>query len=181
MKKLLLTAVMGAAMSLPYIAHAATDGTQGATSTGTLDVSLLIRNTDAHDVQISGLQDLSLSPIDEGDFEFLATEVPEIICLFAGNGNPVNVEISSDNEFDGKAHMVNGALSIAYAPSLLNPATRESATLTGGLLPTSTSSDCIDDRTGRTSLVIEYTTPEALVIDSDALFTDTLTITISPT
>ena len=92
MKKLLLTALFGAAIAMPYIAQAATDGTLGSTSEASMNISLTSAGAATNEVQITGLQDINFGSIEQG-----TTPSPirlGRICVFMSEASTYSIEIT---------------------------------------------------------------------------------------
>jgi spore coat protein U-like protein len=89
-------AAMALALAAPGMAMAATDGTLGATSTGTMNVSLTVTpNTDNY-VQILGLEDFIFPSSLAGTVGALG-QTNQYICLNKNTLGTVNLDIVSSN------------------------------------------------------------------------------------
>ena len=87
---------IAAIMSLPSVAHAASDGTAGATSTGTFGVLMNVQQAGS-DVQITGLDDLDYGVISSNAFSSGVASVSsqtDNFCMTRSDGGAVSLTIT---------------------------------------------------------------------------------------
>lgn len=83
------------AIAAPSMAHAATDGTLGPTSTGTFAVNVSVTPDTSNYVQITNMFDLNLPPISAA--ETTDTVVNNYLCLLKNTPGPVRLSIGQTN------------------------------------------------------------------------------------
>ena len=161
--------VYGTAMAVSGVAFGATDGTEGATSTGTAEVSIVKGAT----VQITGLNDVTLT---ESGTDYVAADN---VCVYS-TGVPYNVTMTSSAA--SGFQLTSGSNTLAYSVTWTDedgtPATvSEGTPLTG---QTSTG-DATCSTSGGTNTNFEITVASADYTAAVAgSYTDTLTIVVAP-
>lgn len=171
-------------ISMP--AMAATDGTQGSTSSGTLEVAMNLQPEPASEILITGLEDISFGTAVFGDNP--ADQTISDICVQASTATTYSINIASfNNGVPGTGSMigtsVNGDNFAAdynwtYTDTAGTDVTGQNAT---GLQASSLSSECApSDRSSLALSVVSIARSETAVWESEVTITDQLTLTVSP-
>ncbi len=173
--KLAVIAGVALASSLVAAAFAATQGTPGATSTGSADV----RAEKESAVSITGLNDIVFAAS-------ATTPAPlaDPVCVFSNPGS-YTVNVSSANAAGGTYRLSSGSGFINYSVSWFNAGSGgATVALTSGTASPSitgadqTSPTCGGGDTARIQVTID---PATYISAPAATYTDTLTIIVSPT
>ncbi len=183
MKKYLLVSGL---LLIPLQGFAATDGTLGQTSTGTLNINLTLNNT----IQISQLEDIAIDytlGVDTGDVDEFSPA-----CVFINSASPnYKVKINGQNDAGGKLYLSDGQAvpnTIEYvakwhtdssatsaSPSTLVPNT--DANIANTIKPTSSSCDAGVNNNAS----IQFTIEEGdLTTATAGVYTDVVTILVTP-
>ena len=120
--KQMQTAVIALALAVHGIANAATDGTPGATSTGSFTATVTANPPVGDLVEVAGLEDLTFAPITVSTTgNSGAQTVSADFCLSRNTQGPVRVAVYQSGIDDGSAMNLNsgaggGAPVIRYVP-----------------------------------------------------------------
>ena len=181
MKKLYLTTLLGAAITLPYMAQAATDGTLGATSTGSVGVQLKVLADPVSNISISGLSDI-IYP--DRTLDILGGSASSTdLCVYADQASTFSIEITSANNpvSDGL-----GTLKASNGQTLVYLWVLYYNQFDSGLgfniangIPTDDLVGCGGNTADR-YLQTHIQHNANFNVTEDTVFTDTLTITVSP-
>lgn len=163
------------------LAFAATDGTEGLTSTGTSDVSVTKENT----ALISGIDDIAF-----GTLGLLPTPAVETsaMCVYAANAGAYGITITSGSGNGAFAMNEPGGGTLAYSVRWADASGTLTAvadgTPTTTLLGSSTELDCASDTANgvaNSNAILEVTIAEAEYNAAPSgVYTDTLTLLITP-
>jgi hypothetical protein len=170
--------VAGAMMTaITTTADAATQGSLGATSTGTVGVSATIPAR----VQITGLSDLAFGTLDPSS----AASSAENVCVWSNTATKgYNLTAAGDGGSNAFT-LTNGTTTLAYAVEWAGTSgqTTGSALTTNtpktGLTSTATASNCSSSTTA--SLIVKFSTAQMqAAVGSATAYTGTLTLLVAP-
>ncbi len=174
MKKL-STALFISALALPSVALAATDGTLGATSSGTLSLQAEVIEIvqPQSEVQISGLQDIDFGNILEGATG--SAQTINSICIYLSTASTFSLTITSTNTFS----LNNGAgLGFSYSASFTDPDGNSASTgLSGSSSPTCSNADMASLTVTPTGVAPAF---DGTPISTANGYTDQITMTVTP-
>ncbi len=169
-KGIALASLMAAAGT----AYSATDGTLGATSTGSLDVRVEI----ADRVQISGLDDIDLGTYSgSGDLDG-----SDAFCVYRNGTGGYEVTISSPQADDGAFRLRSGDEFIAYSVTFNDEAeiTGGSAVNSGDKLAGTGSATSVTCGNGSNASLGVSIAAVALQAAPTGVYTDTITLLVEP-
>ena len=184
MKKLYLTALLGTAIAMPYMAQAAIDGTLGATSSGSIGIDMTVTPEPASEIQITGLNDMSFGNLAYDSQFGVPTKRIRLdnICVYANQALGYSLEFTSANNPISDGHGIlkssEGAdlgynLSFNDGHGHLN-----GGNISSGFVPNS-DVDCSVD--GADAYILLTIRPDQfLTVNEDIVYTDTITLTVSP-
>lgn len=165
------------ALAIPGTSFAATQGSAGATSTGTVGISATVPGR----VQISGLSDIAFGTVDPA----VAAASAEDVCVWSntsGRGYTVTATGSgSSNAFA----LSDGTNSLAYAVEWAGTSGQSagtalvSGTALGGLSSTATNPTCSSGPTATASLIVKMTAADLQAAVASS-YTGTLTLVVAP-
>lgn len=168
------------------VAFAATQGTLGLSSTGTVDLSIPLGNV----VQVSGLVDFALPLYVPGSGDVEATQE---VCVFANNtGGDYQVSTTSLNENAGQWRLHDGlgnylTYNVAWVDAIGGQTFADNtagAWTSSGISPNQDNGNVLDPlcAIGTNSATLAVQVPELGNLDTavDGVYTDTLTIVITP-
>ena len=166
------------------LAYAVTQGTTGATSTGTVDVQMIV----LEEVKVSNLADIDLGTfVPDGTDE--VSNVP--FCIYYGNSANVDLTLTSANSAGPGFQMINGTDVIPYTAEVdNNPVTgtggityvahAEAATVQYGVADTGANDDCAASVEDTTSIQLTVTDAGAPLAVPNATYLDTITLLVAP-
>ena len=180
MKKL-SALLLATALALPSTSFAATNGTLGATSTGSVEVSLTATSvSSAGNAKITGLQDFAFATVTTNNAPTPITV--NNICVFLSTASTYAIDIaSSQSSTAGQGNLrafgtdeFGAATAFVLGYTWLYTAGGVSVTSANGTgLTGSSTAGCASGTTA--SLTLTPATPS-----NDGDYTDTLTLTVSP-
>lgn len=180
MQKSLLSrlSLMCAAAMVQTSAFAASDGSLGTTSTGSLSISASVPNR----VQLSGLNDVSLLNQDPATAALDAQNV----CVWS-NTSTKGYNVTATGSGSGNAFtLANGASSVPYSVEWSGNSGQTSGTpLTagtalGGLVSTATSATCASGPSSTSSLIVRISSASLQTMQAATTYTGTLTLVVAP-
>ncbi len=124
--RILKTAALALALAAPGMVMAATDGTSGATSTGSFNASITVTPNTDNNVQILGLEDFIFPSFVAGASGALG-QTNQYLCLNKNTPGTVNLDIASSNpgNFSESSlyvtELANGPNTVIYFMSLEAP------------------------------------------------------------
>jgi len=159
-------------------AVAATQGTLGATSTGSIAIGASVPNR----VQLSGLTDVSFTNQDPATAALNAQNV----CVWS-NTSTKGYNVTATGSGTASAFTLSsGALTVPYSVqwSQSSGQTSGTALATGtaltGLKSTATSANCSSGVTSSASLIVSMTTANLQTMQAATTYTGTLTLVVAP-
>jgi hypothetical protein len=165
------------ALMMPGTAVAATQGTFGATSTGSVSISATIPNR----VQISGLTDIAFGTVDPST----AAASAENVCVWS-NTTAKGYSVTATGSGAASAFtLTNGTVALPYSVEWAGTSGQASGTaLTSGtalasLTSTATSPTCAAGPATTASLVVKMTAANLQAAVASA-YTGTLTLVVAP-
>lgn len=165
------------ALALPGAATAATQGTSGATSTGSVTISATVPGR----VQISGLTDVAFGTVDPAS----AASQAQNVCVWSNtSGRGYSVTASGSGTANAFT-LTDGANTLAYGVEWAGSSGQSSGTALvsgtalGGLASTATNPTCSSGPATTASLVVKMSAAnlQAAVASS---YTGTLTLVVAP-
>lgn len=159
-------------------AFAATQGTLGTTSTGSVSISASVPNR----VQLSGLTDVSFVNQDPNTAALNAQNV----CVWS-NTSTKGYNVTASGSGAGSAFtLANGAASVPYSVEWAPTSGQTSGTaLTAGtaltgLTSTATSATCGSGASSTSSLIVKISTSNLQTMQAATTYTGTLTLVVAP-
>lgn len=159
-------------------AVAATQGTLGATSTGSVTINASVPNR----VQLSGLSDVSFLNQDPATAALNAQNV----CVWS-NTSTKGYNVTASGSGTGSAFTLNnGALTVPYSLEWSGTSGQTSGTaLTSGtavtgLKSTATSATCSSGASSSASLIVKMSTGNLQTMQAATTYTGTLTLVVAP-
>lgn len=166
------------AMLLQGSALAATQGSLGATSTGSISIGVSVPSL----VQISGLTDVSFANQDPT----VPAADAQNVCVWS-NGSTKGYNVTATGSGTGSAFtLANGALTVPYSVEWSGTAGQSSGTaLTSGsalrgLTSTATDATCASGPSDTASLIVKIATPDLQSMQASTNYTGTLTLVVAP-
>jgi hypothetical protein len=165
------------ALAMPGTSFAATDGSAGATSTGTVGISATVPGR----VQISGLSDIAFGTVDPA----VAASSAEDVCVWSntsGKGYTVTATGSgASNAFtlsDGTNSLVYG-VEWAGSSGQSTGTALVSGTALGGLSSSAANPTCSSGPAATASLIVKMTAADLQAAVASS-YTGTLTLVVAP-
>lgn len=167
------------AMIGSHAAHASTQGTLGATSTG----SVTINATIASRVQISGLSDVTFNAVDPT----VAAASAQNVCVWS-NTSTRGYRITASGNGAGSAFtLASGVLpvvpySVEWAGSSgqASGSALSSGTALTGLTSTATNPTCASGASSSASLIVKMASADLQTMQAGPTYTGTLTLLVAP-
>ena len=162
-------------------AQAATQGTLGSTSTGTVSISATIPAR----VQISGLADFAFGTLDPAT----AASTSKNVCVWSNSGTKgYNITASGDGGGSGTSFKLsNGTTTLDYGVEWAGSSGQASgtaltaATAATGFTSTATTPTCASGPTSSASLIVKFSTAQMqAAVGSATAYTGTLTLVVAP-
>jgi len=175
LKKGVLFACCGLAVASP--SFAATQGSLGTTSTGTVGISATVPGR----VEISGLSDIAFGTVDPA----AAAASAENVCVWSNTSGKGYTVTATGSGASNAFSLSDGTNSLAYAVEWAGTAGQStgtalvSGTALGGLSSTATNPGCSSGPASTASLIVKMTAAnlQAAVASS---YTGTLTLVVAP-
>ena len=190
MNKLLLTTVLGASLLTPALAYAATNGSLGSTSTGSLGVRVFVEPPVEPEIQITGLEDINFDDIiSGGSGSNSRSEAINNICVFGGSSSTYTLEINSANNqnTNGVGFLFSGdefnQQSLEYTWRFDDGSGNflENGNSSNTLIPNAGGSTSCAQTNERSSLTLSVPNTNGVFADTDAFqLADVLTLTVVP-
>ena len=164
-------------------ANAATQGSLGATSTGTVGISATIPAR----VQITGLSDFGFGSIEPG----AAASTSKNVCVWSNTSSKgYNIKASGDGA-DGGSNvafsLTNGSTTLAYGVEWAGSSSQATGTAlttntaAPGFTSTAVSPTCASAPSTTASLIVKFTSAQTLAaVGSGTAYTGTLTLVVAP-
>lgn len=173
-----LSAACMAAVLSQGTALAATQGSLGATSTGSISIGASVPNR----VQLTGLTDVSFANQDPATPASRAQNV----CVWS-NTSTKGYNVTATGSGTGSAFtLANGALTVPYSVEWAGSSGQSSGTAlaTGsaltGLTSTATNATCAAGPTSSASLIVKISTANLQTMQASTTYTGTLTLVVAP-
>jgi len=175
--RICLIALAAPCMALAGPAEAARQGEMGATSSGSVGISLSV----APRARISGLKDISISEADPAS----NLRTTQNICVWSNSPAGAYTLTAGGSGSGGAFELTGGQQTLAYSVEWAQGAGQDSGqTLAGGqtaanLQTAATQSDC-SGGTGSASLVVAMDSAQLAAAEPGTSYTGALTLTVSP-
>ena len=173
-----LICAVAAATFVSGTASAATQGTLGATSTGTVAISASVPNR----ARITGLSDVSLVNQDPNT----AFSGAQDVCVWSNTATKGYTITASGSGAANAFTLANGALTVPYSVqwSATSGATTgtalTAATASAGLVSTATQQTCSSGPLKSASLIVNLGTTDLGSMQAATTYTGTLTLLVAP-
>lgn len=173
-----VAAVAFAALGVGQVAEAATQGSLGATSTGSLSVSVSVPNR----VQISGLTDVAFTNQDPS----VAASNAQNVCVWSNTSTRGYNVTASGSGASGAFTLANAALTVPYSVewAASSGAASGTALATGtaltGLTSTATNATCSAGPASTASLIVKIAASNLQSMQASTSYTGTLTLLVAP-
>ncbi|WP_445191564.1 hypothetical protein ACT009_13415 [Sphingomonas sp. Tas61C01] len=174
-------AIAGSALSLIASgtpAAAATQGTLGATSTGSLTITVSVANR----AQITGLTDVAFTNIDPST----AATAAQSNCVWSNTATKGYSITATGSGTSGAFTLANGALSVPYSVQWSASSGQSSGTALSagsalaGLTSTAVNPTCSTSPTTSSSLIVSIAAPNLQNMQSATSYTGSLTLLVTP-
>ena len=166
------------ALALAGTAQAATQGSQGATSTGSVSISASVPNR----VRISGLSDVAFTNVDPS----VDASNAQNVCVWS-NTSTRGYNIKASGSGAGSAFTLsNAALSVPYSVEWSSSSGQTSGTALAsgtaltGLTSTATNSSCASGPSASASLIVKILSANLQSMPASTNYTGTLTLVVAP-
>lgn len=173
-----LSAACVAASLAHGAASAATQGSLGSTSTGSVAIGASVPNR----VQLSGLTDVTFTNQDPATAALNAQNV----CVWS-NTSTKGYNVTASGSGTGSAFtLASGALAVPYSVEWASSSGQSSGTAltTGssltGLVSTATSANCSAGASSSASLIVKISSPSLQSMQAATTYTGTLTLVVAP-
>jgi hypothetical protein len=173
-----LSALCVAGLLASSAAEAATQGSLGATSTGSISIGASVPNR----VQISGLSDVSFANQDPATAALSA----QSICVWSNTSTKGYNVTASGSGTANAFTLANGALTAPYTVEWAQTSGQSSGTAlaTGtaltGQKSTATNALCASGPSSTASLIVKMTTASLQTMQAATTYTGTLTLVVAP-
>lgn len=180
MRRNLLTpaATVLAALAVNGTAHAATQGSLGATSTGSVSISASIPNR----VRISGLSDVAFTNVDPS----VDASNAQNVCVWSNTATKGYRLTATGSGAANAFSLANAGLTVPYSVEWSTSSGQTSGTaLTSGsaltgLTSVATNSNCASGPSSSASLVVKILSADLQGMSAAASYTGTLTLLVAP-
>jgi len=166
------------AMLMPGTAFAATQGTLGATSTGSISIGASIPNR----VQISKLTDVSFTNQDPS----VNASNAQSVCVWS-NTSTKGYNVTATGSGTASAFtLANGALTVPYSVEWAGSSAQSSGsaltagTALTGLTSTATNMNCASGPATSASLIVKISSANLQTMQAATTYTGTLTLVVAP-
>lgn len=173
-----VSAIFSLAAIMAGPASAATQGTLGATSTGSISITASVANR----AQITGLSDVTFSAVDPGS----AASNTQSDCVWSNTATKGYSITASGSGTAGAFTLANGALTVAYSVQWAASTGQSSGTaLTAGtplagMTSTAVNPTCSTSPTTTSSLIVGITAANLQSMTAATSYTGTLTLLVTP-
>jgi hypothetical protein len=159
-------------------AHAATQGSQGATSTGSVSISASVPNR----VRISGLTDVAFTNVDPT----VDASNAQNVCVWS-NTSTKGYNVTASGSGSGSAFTLsNASLTVPYSVEWSGSSGQTSGTALAsgtaltGLTSTAANANCSSGPSASASLVIKILAANLQSMQASTSYTGTLTLVVAP-
>jgi hypothetical protein len=159
-------------------AHAATQGTLGATSTGTISISASVPNR----ARITGLGDVAFTNQDPNT----AASNAQNVCLWSNTATKGYTITASGSGTANAFTLANGSLTVPYSVQWSGSSGQTSGsaltagTASTGFVSTATNQTCASGPTSSASLIVNIATTDLGAMQAATSYTGTLTLLVTP-
>lgn len=159
-------------------AHAATQGTLGATSTGSITISASVPNR----ARITGLTDVTFTNQDPNT----AASSAQNVCLWSNTATKGYTITATGSGTASAFTLANGTLTVPYSVQWSASSGQTSgtaltaATASAGLVSTATQQTCSSGPTSSASLIAGISTTDLGGMQAATTYTGTLTLVVTP-
>lgn len=173
-----VTAIASTAMMIASPAHAASQGSLGATSTGSVTITASVANR----AQISGLTDVTFAAVDPS----ATASSAQSNCVWSNTATKGYSITATGSGTSGAFTLANGALNVPYSVQWSASSGQSSGTslATGtalaGLTSTAVNPTCSTSPTTTSSLVVSISAADLQSMVSATSYTGTLTLLVTP-
>lgn len=173
----LTLAILGAA-GLAMPAHAATQGSLGATSTGTVAISASVPAR----ARLTGLTDVAFTSVDPSS----AASNAQSVCAWSNTATKSYTVTATGSGASSAFTLANGALTVPYSVQWAGSASQTSGSaLTAGtasssFVSTATNQQCASGPTASASLIIGIGANDLQSMQASTSYTGTLTLLMTP-
>ena len=173
-----LSAACAAGLLAAGAAMAASQGSLGATSTGSISIGASVPNR----VQLSGLTDVSFANQDPAT----AAASPQNVCVWSNTSTKGYNVTASGSGTASAFTLANGALTVPYSVEWAQTSGQSSGTAltTGaaltGLKSTATNALCASGPSSTASLIVKMSTASLQTMQAATTYTGTLTLVVAP-
>lgn len=169
--------IAACALQMPAVAVASTQGTLGATSTGSVDISATVPGR----VQISGLSDVAFGTVDPT----VAASNAQNVCVWSNTSGRGYSLTATGSGAANAFTLTDGTNTLAYAVEWSDSSGQSAgtalttATALMGLTSTATSPDCSSGPASSASLIVKLTAADLQAAVAGS-YTGTLTLVVAP-
>lgn len=159
-------------------ANAATQGTLGATSTGSINISASVANR----ARITGLSDVTFANQDPATAAVSAQNV----CVWSNTSTRAYTITASGSGTGSAFTLANGAATVPYsvewnaASGQTSGAALSTGTASGNLVSTATQQMCASGPSSSASLIVRIGAADLSTIPASTSYTGTLTLLVTP-
>lgn len=171
-----LAIVCAAGLSMP--AHAATQGSLGATSTGTVAISASVPAR----ARLSGLDDIAFTSVDPSS----AVSNAQNVCAWSNTATKSYTVKASGSGASNAFTLANGALTVPYSVQWSGSASQTSGTAlaagtaSSSFVSTATNQQCASGPTASASLIVGISANDLQTMQASTNYTGTLTLLMTP-
>jgi hypothetical protein len=175
-KLLIAASACGALFSVPV--DAATQGTLGVTSTGSISITASVANR----AQITGLSDVTFAAVDPGT----AASNAQSDCVWSNTATKGYSITATGSGTSGAFTLANGSLSVPYtvqwaaSASQTTGSTLTAGTALGGMTSTAVNPTCSTSPTTTSSLIVGISAANLQSMTAATNYTGTLTLLVTP-
>lgn len=172
------SAAVAAAALISVPAMAATQGTLGATSQGSINISASVPNR----ARISGLTDVAFLNQDPGT----AASNAQDVCVWSNTATKGYTVTASGSGASSAFTLASGALTVPYSVEWNASAGQASGTAltattaSAGLVSTATHQICTTGVSATSSLIVGISTADLSSMEAAAVYAGTLTLLVTP-
>ncbi len=173
-----LSLALAGAAGLAMPAHAATQGSLGATSTGTVAISASVPAR----ARLSGLADVAFTSVDPSS----AVSNAQSVCAWSNTATKSYTVTATGSGASNAFTLANGALTVPYSVQWAGSASQTSGSaLTAGTASSSfvsaaTNQQCASGPTASASLIIGISANDLQSMQASTSYTGTLTLLMTP-
>ena len=171
----------GLALALAFTgvnAHAATQGTLGTTSTGSIEISASVANR----ARITGLSDVAFVNQDPAT----AAASAQNVCVWSNTSTSAYTITASGSGAGSAFTLANGASTVPYsvewnaASGQTSGTALAAGTASGSLLSTATHQTCTSGPSSSASLIVRIAAADLATMPAATSYTGTLTLLVTP-